>query len=65
MEKKEYTKPTLKCVEFKVEMGFAMSQGVRGFGLTVNDYLLDLETDPDAQRNPFGGFFTGDNSDWD
>ena len=63
MKKAQYIRPTIKCVEFKPELGFAMSQGFRSFSRSLDSYRQD--PDPDIANNPFGGYFTGDNSDWD
>ncbi|MBP9990709.1 MAG: hypothetical protein KBT45_04685 [Bacteroidales bacterium] len=63
--KKQYTKPTVKCVEFKAELGFALSaQGFSSFGSSEEDY--DFSEDPNnVNGNRFGGYFTGNNDDWD
>lgn len=63
-DKKQYIKPTVKCVEFKSEIGFAMSQGFSSFGSSKEDY--DFEVDAHGvNRNRFGGFFTSNTDDWD
>ena len=67
--KKQYIAPTLKCVEFKVERGYAMSQGLNDWHNKPDGLYLDnFETYGEggfSSDGPHGGFFSGDNSDWD
>ena len=66
-DKKQYIKPTVKCVEFKSEIGFAMSQGFNlnnNFG-NYNGYDSDDARDAATNGNRFGGFFTNNTDDWD
>ena len=65
MKKAKYIRPTNKCVEFKPELGFAMSQGFRSFGISLDTFREEIDPDPDIIENPFGGYFTGNNDDWD
>ena len=69
--KQRYIAPVVKCVEFKTERGFATSltQGFGSRGAKPTD--LHYENFDDYEDNPyrgegrFGGFFTGNNEDWD
>ena len=65
--KKQYIKPTVKCVAFKAEVGFAMSnlsQSLSSFGSSKEEY--NFSEDPkNVNGNRFGGYFTGNNEDWD
>ena len=68
--KKQYIAPTLKCVEFKVERGYAMSQGLNDWhnkpdGLYLDNFETYNEGNPFSSDGPHGGYFSGDNSDWD
>ena len=68
--KQRYIAPVVKCVEFKTERGFATSL-TQGFGSGWGSRPTDLhyenfdeyEGAPEGGR--FGGFFTGNNEDWD
>ncbi|MBP9990629.1 MAG: hypothetical protein KBT45_04275 [Bacteroidales bacterium] len=63
-DKKQYIKPTVKCVVFKAELGFAMSQGFSSYNSSKEDY--DFEEDAhNVNGNHFGGFFTNNTDDWD
>lgn len=49
--KKQYIKPTVKSVEFQVEMGFAMS-GVANNGVRLfENFNFDLQSDGDINGN--------------
>ena len=70
--KKQYIAPTMKCVEFKVERGYAgsMTQGLGNWhgkpdGLYLDNFETYNEGNPFSSDGPHGGFFSGDNSDWD
>lgn len=63
-KKKQYMAPVIKCVEFKVEQGFASS------GLTQKTIQLDEWSRRDSYdpMNPFHvsfGSFGNNNDDWD
>ena len=65
--KKQYIAPTMKCVEFKVERGYAVSQGV-GNNILGDASTYNFFEDPNDFRHSgqcYRGYFTGDNSDWD
>lgn len=63
--KKQYIKPELKSVEFKVELGFAASQTVSSYGNWRGRQPADEYTANPGNGGRFGGFFTGNNDDWD
>ena len=75
--KKQYIAPTIKCVAFKVEHGFAgstLSQGFSNWNTKWYEKPSDLTYDnfnTFNDGNPFktggrnGGYFTGNNEDWD
>ena len=63
--KKQYIAPTLKCVEFKVERGYAMSQGIGSTLGTNTEFQEYIEGPNEFQGNRFGGYFSGNNDDWD
>ena len=63
--KQKYIAPTVKCVEFKVEQGYAMSQGVGSTLGTNNDLQTYIEDPNEFHGNRFGGYFSGNNDDWD
>ena len=65
--KKQYIAPALKCVEFKVERGYDLSQslGSQPLGDASTYNFLD---DPNRYKDDgrcYKGFFSGDNGDWD
>ena len=72
--KQKYIAPVVKCVEFKTERGFATSL-TQGFGSGWGSRPTDLhyedfdnyygEGTPFHTGGRFGGFFTGNNEDWD
>ncbi|MCQ2298027.1 MAG: hypothetical protein MJZ51_05330 [Bacteroidales bacterium] len=60
--KKNYIKPELKSVEFKVELGFAASSLSQGMG-NLREQFRD---NPDGIRvNWKNGFLSGNDDDWD
>lgn len=62
-EKKQYIAPTLKCVEFMVERGYAFSQGVKKIG-TYSDESPQFDGSY-GEGNRFGGSLFDNNGDWD
>lgn len=65
-KKKQYIKPTIKSVEFKAEIGFALSsQRLSSFGSSKEDYNFTTDPQNVNNGNRFGGYFTGNNDDWD
>ena len=63
--KQQYIAPTMKCVEFKVERGYAMSQGVGSTLGNNTDLQMYIEDPNEFPGNRFGGYFSGNNDDWD
>lgn len=71
--KKQYIAPTIKCVEFKVERGYAgsLTQGLNNWNGKPNDLYLDNfgtygeGGNPFSSDGPHGGYFSGDNGEWD
>lgn len=70
--KKKYIAPAIKCVEFKVEQGYAQSlfQGMSNWeekpsDLTADNFDTYYEGKPFKTGGHFGGYFTGNNDDWD
>lgn len=63
--KKLYIAPALKCVEFKVERGYAMSQGIGSTLGNNTDFQIYIEDPNEFRGNRFGGYFSGNNDDWD
>ena len=61
--KKQYIKPTVKCVAFRAEAGFAMSNLSQGTDSNLGVY--SEENVKEKGGNRFGGYFTGNNADWD
>lgn len=66
--KKQYIQPTVKCVAFKVEQGYASSlssQKFKSFGISKEEYNFEEDPQNITGSNHFGGYFTGNNDDWD
>ena len=75
--KKQYIAPSLKCVEFKAEHGFAGSTLSQGFNnwntnwydkpdkLTYDNFNTFNDGNPFKTGGRNGGYFTGNNEDWD
>lgn len=65
--KKQYIAPTIKCVEFKVERGYAGSLGQNvGNPLGTNNDFENYKNNPSSFTGErFGGYFSGNNEDWD
>ena len=62
--KKNYIKPELKSVEFKVELGFAASLS-QGTGQSFDFSTYDRSRDTEGLRVNWHGFLSGNNEDWD
>lgn len=56
--KKQYMAPKLKCVEFKVELGFIVSSLTQGTTCYDDD-------DEELDDSPWIGYRDGNNEDWD
>lgn len=56
--KKQYIAPKLKCVEFKVELGFIVSSLTQGTTCYDDD-------DEELDDSPWIGYHDGNNEDWD
>ena len=72
MMKQKYTKPEISSVEFKMEQGYAASQGARNFlGSFESLSWEDIERDNNEvhEHNFFGnrttGYFAGNTDNWD
>ena len=55
----------MKCVEFKVERGYAMSQGIGSTLGNNTGFQMYIEDPNEFPGNRFGGYFSGNNDDWD
>ena len=70
--KQKYIKPEVSSVEFKMEQGYAASQGVRSLlgsfdELNWNDVYQDNGSRGEGYfgRNKTTGYFGGSTDDWD
>ena len=63
--KKQYIAPAMKCVEFKVERGYALSQGAGSVLGNNNDFEYYKNNPGESPDNRFGGYFSGNTDDWD
>ena len=62
---KKYIKPEIKCAAFQAEKGYAMSQGMKNSFGRFDEYDFDRDELNLKKGSRFGGYFEGDNSDWD
>lgn len=69
--KQKYTKPEISSVEFKMEQGYAASQGMLRLGSFEDLTWSDIYNDNGSQgegyfgRSKTTGYFGGSTDDWD
>ena len=61
-KKKKYVAPNIKCLEFRVEHGFANSSLTQRSNQDLRGQGYAPETPPST---PSGGYFGGSIADWD
>ncbi len=63
--KKQYIAPALKCVEFKVERGYNLSQGTDIILGGNTEFKTYVENPGSFHENRFGGYFSDNTEEWD